>query len=87
MGPAEGHNLAMGIFLGIALIVLGAIFIVSREQMKRGLQKPPSDAPEAAADRALAAPGRWMVASRLRTGLVGGLFMAFGLFLIVVIPT
>jgi predicted lipid-binding transport protein (Tim44 family) len=55
--------------------------------MKRGLQKQPSDAPEPAADRALAAPGRWMVASRLRTGLVGGLFMAFGLFLIVVIPT
>jgi predicted lipid-binding transport protein (Tim44 family) len=77
----------VGIFLGIALIVVGATFIVSREQMKRGLQKQPSDAPEPAADRALAAPGRWMVASRLRTGLVGGLFMAFGLFLIVVIPT
>jgi hypothetical protein len=54
--------------------------------MKRGLQLPP-DAVEPAADRALAAPGRWMVASRLRTGLVGGLFIAFGLFLIVVIPT
>jgi uncharacterized membrane protein YfcA len=76
----------VGIFLGIALIVLGAIFIVSRKQMKRGLQLP-SDAVEPAADRALAAPGRWMVASRLRTGLVGGLFIAFGLFLIVVIPT
>jgi uncharacterized membrane protein YfcA len=76
----------VGIFLGIALIVVGAVFIVSRKQMKRGLQLPP-DAVEPAADRALAAPGRWMVASRLRTGLVGGLFIAFGLFLIVVIPT
>jgi len=77
----------MGIFLGIALIIVGAIFIVSREQMKRGLQKPSPDAAEPAADRAMAAPGRWMVASRLRTGLVGGLFIAFGLFMIVAIPT
>ena len=77
----------MGIFLGIALIVVGAIFIVSREQMKRGLQKPSPDVAEPAADRAMAAPGRWMVASRLRTGLVGGLFIAFGLFMIVAIPT
>jgi hypothetical protein len=77
----------VGIFLGIALIVLGAIFIVTREQMKRGLHELPSDAVEPAADRAFAAPGRWMVASRLRTGLVGGLFIVFGLFLIVVVPT
>jgi hypothetical protein len=77
----------MGIFLGIALIVVGGIFIVSREQMKRGLQKPPPELPEAAADRALTAPGRWMVASRLRTRLVGGLFIVFGLFMIVVVPT
>ncbi len=55
--------------------------------MKRGLRELPSNAAEPAADRALAAPGRWMVASRLRTGLVGGLFIVFGLFLIVVIPT
>jgi hypothetical protein len=73
--------------LGIALIVVGAIFIVTREQMKRGLDELPSDAAEPAADRVFAAPGRWMVASPFRTGLVGGLFMAFGLFLIVVVPT
>jgi hypothetical protein len=36
---------------------------------------------------AAAAPEGWMVASRLRTGLVGGLFIAFGLFLIILIPT
>jgi hypothetical protein len=55
--------------------------------MKRGLHELPSDAAEAAADRASAASGRWMVASRLRTGLVGGHLIVFGLFLIVVIPT
>jgi hypothetical protein len=73
--------------LGIALMVVGGIFIVSREQMKRGLQDQASDDRESAADRAFTAPGRWMVASRLRTGVVSGLFIGFGLLLIVVVPT
>lgn len=86
-GPRQRIILVVGILLGIALIAVGTIFIVSREQMKRGLQNPAAEVTESAADRAFTAPGRWMVASRLRTGIVSGLFIAFGFFIIVVVPT